>query len=111
MSLIQEKIRKWVQLDNKINELKSELGEYKTEKNELTAYINDNVQENALIKLPDSELRFKEERSTSSLTLKYVKECLSHFIPNGDQVDTIMNYIKSNRDVKYNRVIKRTYAK
>ena len=44
-----------------------------------------------------------------SLTLQYIKQCLSETIENTDTVDKLMCHIKSNRDYTYSEDIKRYY--
>ena len=48
-------------------------------------------------------------KQTSNLTLSYVKECLEKCISNEDDINTIMNVIKTSRESKYSNEIKRSY--
>ena len=109
---LQENIIKWVQLDNRIRKLTDEIKEYKEQRSELTDTINEIAEQQELqhvtIQLNDGTIKFQESRSTGTLSLKYVQQCLSNCINNEEQVDFIMSYIKDNREVKTSRIIKRT---
>ena len=110
---LQDSIINWVRLDNKIRKLNDELKEYKVRRNELSETINVIAEEqdmqHAVITLNDGgTIRLQEKRTTGGLTLKYVEQCLAECINNESQVEFIMSYIKSNREVKTSKVINRT---
>ena len=112
---ITEKIQQWVKLDNNIKLSNKRLQESRKEKNEIGQEINDIVYKNnwqhAEIEISDGKLRFNEVKVTSPLTFGFLKECLSHFIEDEKQVNTIITYIKEQRQIKYNKDIKRIYNK
>lgn len=112
---ITEKIQQWVKLDNNIKLTNKRLQESRKEKNEIGQEINDIVYKNnwqhAEIEISDGKLRFNEVKVTSPLTFGFLKECLSHFIEDEKQLNTIITYIKEQRQIKYNKDIKRIYNK
>ena len=112
---ITEKIQQWVKLDNTIKLTNKRLQESRKEKNEIGQEINDIVYKNnwqhAEIEISDGKLRFNEVKVTSPLTFGFLKECLSHFIEDEKQLNTIITYIKEQRQIKYNKDIKRIYNK
>ncbi len=109
----EESIQSWVATDNKIRLLNEELRELRGERNTaneaIMAYVETNKLANATVKISDGKLRFTSARQTAPLTLKYIEECLTKCIQNGDQVGLIMKYIKESRNVKYLPDIKRSY--
>jgi len=109
------KIKRWVELDNKIKTTAEEVRDIRTEK----AVINDEILEiieekqlgKATVNISDGKLRFVQSKSTAPLTLTYIEKCLSELITNGKQVEQIMTYIKKNRETKTTMEIKRVYDK
>lgn len=113
MESFQKNIKSWVQLDNQIKKLSSELNLLRQTRNDyqaqITSYAEENRLDNAVIEISDGNLRFNNYKQTSPLTLKYVDKCLSECIGDEETVEKIMNYIKEKRDFKYQNNIKRTY--
>jgi hypothetical protein len=110
---LETKIKRWVELDNKIKETSEEVRDIRTEK----AVINDEILEiieekqlgKATVNISDGKLRFVASKHTAPLTLAYIEKCLSQLISNGKQVEQIMTYIKKNRETKTSMEIKRVY--
>lgn len=109
------KIKRWVELDNKIKSTSEEVRDIRTEK----AVINDEILEiieekqlgKATVNISDGKLKFVSSKTTAPLTLTYIEKCLSELITNGKQVEQIMTYIKKNRETKTTMEIKRVYDK
>jgi len=112
---LESKIKRWIELDNKIKETSDEVRDIRTEK----AVINDEILEiveeknlgKATVNISDGKLRFVTAKHTMPLTLSYVEKCLGELISNSKQVDQIMTYIKNNRETKTTMEIKRVYNK
>jgi len=109
----EQQVKRWVSLDNKIKELNEEVRRLRDERNEtndaIFTIVEDNKLHNAVIKISDGRLEFKKMKVQSPLSLKYIKECIENFIEDEGQVDTIMTYIRDNREVKMVDDIKRVY--
>ena len=110
----EQQVKRWVTLDNKIKELNEEVRRLRDERNEtndaIFTIVEDNKLHNAVIKISDGRLEFKKMKVQSPLSLKYIKECIENFIEDVGQVDTIMTYIRDNREVKMVDDIKRVYS-
>jgi len=110
---LESKIKRWVELDNRIKETSEEVRDIRTEK----AVINDEIIEiveekqlgKATVNISDGKLKFVSSKHTAPLTLTYIEKCLSELITNGKQVEQIMAYIKKNRETKTTMEIKRVY--
>lgn len=111
----EDKIKKWVHLDNQLKLVNEKVKEIKQEKDnmeeQIIHYVYENNLNNATAKITGGKLKFVETKQTSPLTIKYIKECLNECIENEEQVNLILNYIKDNREIKYSKDIKRTYDK
>lgn len=110
---LETKIKRWVELDNKIKESAEEVRDVRTEKavinDEILEIIEQKQLEKATVNISDGKLRFVAAKHTAPLTLAYVEKCLGELITNGKQVEQIMTYIKKNRETKTTMEIKRVY--
>lgn len=112
-TLFDKQIQKWVELDNKIKKINTELKTSRDLKNDLETSIMTTVNHkkilNTSLSLPDGKLRFVETKTTNPLSLTFVEQCLNDLIPNKSQVQHILKYIKEKREIKINQEIKRYY--
>tara|TARA_B100000963_G_scaffold360371_1_gene391017 strand:- start:49785 stop:50132 length:348 start_codon:yes stop_codon:yes gene_type:complete len=110
-----EKIVKWVTLDNQMNRLRDDMRELRQEKNELKneiyTFAEQNELDRAVIKISDGQLKFQQIKQSNPLTFKYIKKCLDECLNNEKQIDYIMNYIKEKREFKTSYDIKRSFNK
>jgi hypothetical protein len=112
-----ETISKWINVDNRIKQLNEQLSELKEEKNEMSDKLNDYVESNSVdkksinVNLKDSQIKFITTKVPQTLTFKYLEKCLNEIITDSEQVDQIINYIKTNRQINEVSEIKRIYKK
>jgi hypothetical protein len=106
-------IKSWVTLDSEIRNENEKLKKLREKRkllcNEIYEYVNDNELNNAVVNISDGRLKFVQTKTTNQYTLKYIKECLSHFIEDESSIQSIIKYMKDNREVKYSEEIKRTF--
>ena len=111
----EERIKSWVNLDNQIRLHNDKLKELRSERNEIsetvTSYMEENSLEKAKIEITGGSIGFVQNRIVPPLSLCYVEKCLNDVITSKDQVTQIMDYIKSNREIKYSPDLKRVYEK
>ena len=79
--ILEENIKEWVALDNKMKNYKDTLKQLRNEKNIIMQNIlflaeNRNLK-NTTIQISDGKLKIQNNKITSPLTLKYIKFCLS----------------------------------
>ena len=110
---LETKIKRWVELDNRIKETNDTVKDIRTEKSIINDEILEIVEEKQLAKatvnISDGKLKFVAAKHTAPLTLTYIEKCLNDLITNGKQVEQIMAYIKKNRETKTATEIKRVY--
>lgn len=115
MDVFQENIKNWVTIDNSIKSATEQLKLMKTKRSEISDTILDFVETENLnsttININNGSLKFGTVKQSNSLTLTYVKSCLEQCISNEDDVNSIMDVIKSSREVKVSSEIKRSYEK
>jgi hypothetical protein len=97
-------LKNWYILDTKFRNLSLELNVIKNEKNEIKNKITEFIQSNNLekksIKIDNTQFRFVNQKQIQPLTFKFLKECLDDCIQNSEQVDQLIDYIKSKREIK-----------
>jgi len=106
-------VQQWVLLDNQIklyNEKIKELRDKRdTIEEKLSHHALNNNLINSVIKISDGKLKFVNTKTTSPLTFKYLEKSLGEIIKNSEQVITIVNHIKNNRECKIVPELKRYY--
>ena len=99
----EEKIKSWVEIDDKLKRVNEEARRLRELKNEMSTKINIVIDNNrlheAVVEIPGGKLKFTQSKSTQPITLKYVETCLSNIIQDQEQVQQVMNYIKDKREV------------
>ena len=107
---LNDTVAKWIKFDNKIQELNAELKQLRNDKNvletALTNYAKDNDMENSTVKVNNNKIRFSVTKSAEPITFKYLEKNLCNIIKSEDQLQKTMEYLKDNREVKYNYSVK-----
>lgn len=105
--------QQWLLLDNQIKIYSEKIKDLRNKQNNiessLTTYASQNNLFHSTIKTTDGKLKFVNTKVTSPLTFKYLEKSLGEIIKNSEQVKTIVNHIKNNRDSKIVAEIKRFY--
>lgn len=113
MEEFQNNIKHWVTIDNNIKSVSENLKILKSERSEVGENIMQFVEQENMnsttIKINDGALKFTKTKQTSNLTLSYIKECLEKCISTEEDVNRIMEVIKSSRENKFSNEIKRSY--
>lgn len=106
-------IKKWVLIDNEMQNINNKIKKLRDEKNDLEKsilnYVEENKINNSIISISDSKLRFINSKQSTPLSFKFIENCLNKCISNKDDVENVIKYIKSVRPFKYNQNIKRIY--
>jgi hypothetical protein len=101
---LQNYIQKWVAVDNQLILLQEKTKKMREWKKKLTEKITGELQEkgweNKIFEIPDGELKLQEKNEYSTLSFGYIEECLHELIPEEEQVDFVMNYLREHREVK-----------
>jgi hypothetical protein len=119
---IEDKIKRWVMLDNQVKQLISQLQLLKDEKEELTNHLIEHF-DNAnkkypIINISDGKLNFIQVKQPNGLSYKFLEQCfVEYFNKNANansananaNVKSLLDFIKSNRTYNINKTIKRVY--
>jgi hypothetical protein len=122
---IQNNVKDWVTIDNSIKKLNQELRdlreERKAQEEAMISWADSHSSgSKPVIKISDGKLRFVETKQMSPLTLKFVSEralAVLSSLPNLSSSsaeaihDMLMEDLKTNRECKVVREIKRSFDK
>ena len=105
-----EKIQKWVTLDNKLKLLTQQIKQLRDLRQSLTDdIVSCSELHGSFIPINDGKLKIVNNKITPNITFTYLETCLKEIIRNENQVDKIIQYIKNKRVIKNNLEIKRFY--
>jgi len=112
---LQDNIKQWITLDNDIKQLSAQIKALRGEKegynHEILEYIATNNLEHATIKLGNGKLKFIDSNSPQPLTYKFIAQCLyEYFDEDNERVLDIITFIKSHREIKITKEIRRYFT-
>jgi len=106
-----ENVQRWVLIDKQmkiINEKTKKLRSMKHDINdEICNYMNENNLSNNKIGISDGELKIYEKKEYSPLTFGFIEKSLAEILPNKKNVEFIINYLKSHREIKSSQELRR----
>ena len=108
---MENNIKNWLVLDNKIKQLNQQISELREKKNSYKNNIYEHFQRNnlnhATIKIGDDYLKFVETKQQSPISYKFLIKALKNYLTDENDIEKIINYIKTNRENKIINDIKR----
>jgi len=108
---LEKYIEKWIAVDNQLQILQEKMKTMREWKKRLTDTILplliEKKGDNAVIELPDGELKIQEKQEYSALSFSYIEDCLSELIPDEEQVEYVMDFLRENRESRTVTEIKR----
>lgn len=109
-----ENVQKWSLYDRQLKLIAEKTKLIRDAKQNASKQIIEYMENNRLIhnkiELSDGELKIVEKKDYSPLTFSYLEESLAKIIPEKAHVDYIIDYLKTNREIKVTQEIKRTAA-
>jgi len=107
-----ENVQKWSLYDRQLKLIAEKTKLIRDAKQNASKQIIEYMETNKLthnkIELSDGELKIVEKKDYSPLTFSYIEESLAKIIPEKAHVDYIIDYLKTNREIKVTQEIKRT---
>lgn len=106
-------VRKWTSTDNQIRQLNNQLRDLRSTRDTLTdnvcTYMKTAGIDKRKIEISDSTISYYEKTETSSLSFGYLEKKLAEIIPEKDQVEYIIKYLKDGRETKRVPDLRRVY--
>tara|TARA_Y100000816_G_scaffold163136_1_gene116752 strand:+ start:1446 stop:1787 length:342 start_codon:yes stop_codon:yes gene_type:complete len=110
---LEENVKKWIILDNSVKELTNRVKEAREKReninNDIISYVNKNNLTNAKIKISDGNLNFVDSKIAQPLTYKFLNDSMLKFFKDKELTDNFLKFLKSEREIKITKEIKRTY--
>jgi hypothetical protein len=110
-----DNVKQWVHVDSQlkiINEKTKKVRETKHMlNNEICKYMSENNLTQNKIGITDGELRIVEKKEYPPLSYGYIERTLAEIIPDKQQLDYLIQYLKDHREITTVLDIKRTYNK
>ena len=99
---LEQRIQRWVQLDNTVKQVNDQLRELRQSRNEIESSILSHVATNnlshATVRIKDGTLKFAfNAKQPPALTLSFLSEALTECCP-PQQAAAIMQHIRDKRD-------------
>ena len=113
MGTVEENIKKWIEVDNELCELQTQIKELRDSKHELQELISNAIEQKGRdiyevnISAQNSKLKFIKVKNVKPLTFNYLETCLTEIISSPEQVSSIINYVKDKREVSYSTEFKK----
>jgi|TARA_B110000093_G_C12970601_1_gene412201 hypothetical protein len=108
-------VGKWIEFDNEIQELQEKIKEVRDKKQRTSKYIIDTLREknkeHVVMDIPNGTLRVQDRKEYSGMTFQYVEKCLHSLIPDKEQRDFVLQYLRDNRETKVISELKRQMKK
>ena len=99
-----ENMKEYIELENKIEELNSRMKAFKIQKQIIHEKIADTISENQWqnkqFQVNNCKLSMVDRKQYSSLTFSYLEEQLQKIIPDNNERDYLIKYLKNNRSIK-----------
>jgi hypothetical protein len=106
-----ENVKKWSIIESKLKTINEHTKKLREAKNNLSESICQYMSENNLadkkIAIPDGELKMIEKKEYTPLSFSYIELCLDNIIDNKEQVESIMEYIREQRELTISKELRR----
>ena len=112
---IEEKIKRWVALDNNCKKYNDEIKKLRDEKNilcnDLINYFEEKNMKFPNINISDGKLNLAQTNVANPISLKFLEMCFNEYFEDKNEVKDLLNIIKSKRNYNKSIYIKRVYNK
>ena len=104
-------IKKWIEIDNKIQSLNETLKTLRNSRNStgeiITKYIETHNLTKTKFSLSSGYIKYSQTNMAKPLTYKYIFECLKQYFNDEELSTNVCEFIKKNRETTLTKSIKR----
>jgi len=99
---IETYMNKWIAVENQLSILQEKTKTMREWKKKLSEKITEYMKTSGFVQKSDAngEWKLQERTEYASLSFSYVEDCLRELIPEEDQVDFVMDYLRDHRESK-----------
>ena len=98
--ILVEKIKKWLEIESKINQLQKDLKEFKKAKSSLSIDLSEIMKNKNLecIDVTQGQILYSKTETKKSINKKYLENVLSKYFENDAHAKEVCEFILSNRE-------------
>ena len=117
MEILQKNLLQWTKLDKELKELNKRCSDIRKKKEHLQSKICPQIQseqlEDNIFSIPSLETNvvFKEQKTSESLSYKFLEEKLMDYFETPDKAQILLQYLKDNRKHDSSFVLKSSSIK
>lgn len=112
---IEEKVKRWVVLDNNSRKYYDEIKKMREEKNilcnDLVNYFEEKKVKFPNINISDGKLNLAQTNVANPITLKFLEKCFNEYFDDESDSNDLLDFIKNKRIYNKSTYIKRVYNK
>ena len=115
MDTLQKNLYQWTKLDLELKELNKKCSDIRKKKDILQSRICPIIQseklEDNIFSIPalKTNVLFKEQKTSESLSYKFLEEKLNDYFDTPDKTELLIQYLKDNRKTETTYVLKRNF--
>lgn len=108
-------VKNYVVYDSQLKKIQEKTQEIRTKREhasrQIVQFLQTTGNAHKKISVHDSDLKIVEKKDYSPLTFSFLEENLGKIMPDGKQVQQVIEFLKQQRQIKVSTIIKRSYHK
>lgn len=108
-------VKNYVVYDSQLKKIQEKTQEIRTKREhasrQIVQFLQTTGNAHKKVSVHDSDLRIVEKKDYSPLTFSFLEENLGKIIPDANQVQQVIEFLKQQRQIKVSTIIKRSYHK
>lgn len=108
-------VKNYVVYDSQLKKIQEKTQEIRTKREhasrQIVQFLQTTGNAHKKVSVHDSDLRIVEKKEYSPLTFSFLEENLGKIIPDANQVQQVIEFLKQQRQIKVSTIIKRSYHK
>lgn len=108
-------VKNYVVYDSQLKKIQEKTQEIRTKREhasrQIVQFLQTTGNAHKKVSVHDSDLRIVEKKDYSPLTFSFLEENLGKIIPDANQVQQVIEFLKQQRQIKVSTIIKRNYHK
>jgi hypothetical protein len=99
-----QKLHEWNELRTQISSLQEQLKPLKERQQQLSTEMRQTMRDknrlNLVVDLQDGFVRVQSRKEYSGMTFQYINQCMETLIPDDEQRQYVLQYLKDNRTIR-----------
>ena len=108
-------VKNYIVYDSQLKKMQEKTQEIRTKREhasrQIVQFLQTTGNAHKKVSVHDSDLKIVEKKDYSPLTFSFLEENLGKIMPDGKQVQQVIEFLKQQRQIKVSTIIKRSYHK